>query len=236
MDATGVLSEDLGTAVALFVPARSLAPASPPLPASERGEEETIAAETIILAAGIVPNPVVASLPVDKDKRGHIVVDGTMRCPSHPEVWALGDCAMIPAPNGKPYPNLAQHALREAKVLARNIVGALNGITPQPFVYDTLGMMGSLGHSKAFGQLLKMRVHGVIAWLVRRTYYLLQMPGWSRRLRIMIDWTFSLLFRPDIVKISLDSEAALLLREVAAESSIHPNTEIRNSKQFQVTQ
>ena len=62
-------------------------------------------------------------------------------------------------------------------------------------------MMGSLGHSKAFGQLLKVRVHGVLAWFVRRTYYLLQMPGWSRRLRIMIDWTFALLFRPDIVKV-----------------------------------
>ena len=67
-------------------------------------------------------------------------------------------------------------------------------------------MMGSLGHSKAFGQLLKIRVHGVLAWFVRRTYYLLQMPGWSRRLRIMIDWTFALLFRPDIVKISLETE------------------------------
>ena len=92
----------------------------------------------------------------------------------------------------------------------------LNGRPPQPFVYDTLGMMGSLGHSKAFGQLLKIRVHGVLAWFVRRTYYLLQMPGWSRRLRIMIDWTFALLFRPDVVKISLDSEAALLLREAVA--------------------
>jgi len=197
--------------------------------------QETIAAETIILAAGIIPSPVVASLPVDKDKRGHIVVDGTMRCPSHPEVWAIGDCATIPAPDGKPYPNLAQHALREAKVLARNIVGALSGRPPQPFVYDTLGMMGSLGHSRAFGQLLKMRVHGVFAWLVRRTYYLHQMPGWSRRLRIMIDWTFSLLFRPDIVKISLDSEAALLLDKAVADSLISPNTEVRNSKQIQMT-
>jgi hypothetical protein len=53
---------------------------------------------------------------------------------------------------------------------------------------------------------------------VRRTYYLLKMPGWGRRLRIMIDWTFALLFRPDIVKISLDSEAALLLRQAAAEA------------------
>jgi NADH dehydrogenase len=179
-------------------------------------EGETIEAETIVLAAGIVPDPVVAGLPVEKDRRGHIVVDTTLRCKSHPEVWALGDCASIPGPDGKPYPNLAQHALREAKVLARNIHAVLNGRPPEPFVYDTLGMMGSLGHSRAFGQLLKLRVRGVPAWFVRRTYYLLQMPGWRRRLRIMIDWTFALLFRPDIVKISLDSETALLLRETAA--------------------
>jgi NADH dehydrogenase len=178
--------------------------------------EDTIEAETIILAAGIVPNPVVAGLPVEKDKRGHIVVDGTMRCKSHAEVWALGDCASVPAPDGNPYPNLAQHALREAKVLAGNIHAVLNGRPPEPFVYDTLGMMGSLGHSKAFGQLLKVRVHGIPAWFVRRTYYLLQMPGWARRLRIMIDWAFALLFRPDVVKIDLDSEPSCLLREAAA--------------------
>ncbi len=178
--------------------------------------EETVEAETIILAAGVVPNPVVAGLSVEKDRHGHMVVDGTMRCPSRPEVWALGDCASIPGPDGKPYPNLAQHALRESKVLARNIAGVLNGQALQPFVYATLGMMGSLGHGKAFGQLLKLRIRGVLAWFVRRTYYLMQMPGWGRRLHIMIDWTFALLFRPDIVKISLDSEAALILREAAA--------------------
>jgi hypothetical protein len=98
-------------------------------------------------------------------------------------------------------------------VLAGNIFGVLKGQPPQPFVYNTLGMMGSLGHSKGFAQLLKVRVRGVPAWFVRRTYYLLQMPGWGRRLRIMIDWTFALLFRPDIVKIGLDREAALVLRE-----------------------
>src|SRR6185295_6248682 len=98
----------------------------------------------------------------------------------------LGDCAAVPAPDGQPYPSLAQHALREAKLLARNIVGVLDGQTPQPFVYSTLGMMGSLGHSKAFGQLLGVRVRGVLAWFVRRSYYLSQMPGWTRRLRIKI--------------------------------------------------
>jgi NADH:ubiquinone reductase (H+-translocating) len=191
-------------------------PPSRPMADGDSGDGETLEAGTIILAAGIVPNAVVAGLPVEKDKRGHIVVDRTMRCPSHPEVWALGDCASIPAPDGKPYPNLAQHAMREAKVLARNIFGALDGRPPQSFDFDTLGMMGSLGHAKAFGQLLKVKVRGIPAWFVRRTYYLLQMPGWSRRLRIMTDWAFALLCRPDVVKISLDSEAALILREAAA--------------------
>ncbi|MBI3407467.1 MAG: NAD(P)/FAD-dependent oxidoreductase [Planctomycetes bacterium] len=207
-----VLRRRPGTEIRTGAFVRSIEPGRVHLP------EETIEAETIVLAAGIVPSPVVAALPVEKDKHGHIIVDGAMRCKSHPEVWALGDCAFVPAPDGRPYPNLAQHALREAKVLARNIHAVLNGKEPMPFIYDTMGMMGSLGHGKAFGQLLKMRVYGVLAWFVRRSYYLLQMPGWGRRLRIMIDWTFALLFRPDIVKISLDSERALLVRLAASGS------------------
>jgi NADH:ubiquinone reductase (H+-translocating) len=211
-----VLSKRRGADIRTHCHVRAIEPGKVHLP------DETIGAETIVLAAGIIPNPIVAGLPVDKDKRGHIVVDGTMRCRSHPEVWALGDCASIPAPDGKLYPNLAQHALRESKVLARNIVAVLDGRPPQPFVYETLGMMGSLGHGKAFGQLLKLRVRGALAWFVRRSYYLMQMPGWSRRLRIMIDWTFALLFRPDIVKISLDTELVLLSREAATDAGSTP--------------
>ena len=181
---------------------------------------ETIEADTIILVAGIVPSPVIAALPVEKDRHGHIVVDGTMRCKSHPEVWAVGDCASIPDADGKPYPNLAQHAMREAKQLAKNIVAVLDGQQAVPFIYGNLGMMGSLGHSRAFGQLLQVQVRGVLAWLVRRSYYLMAMPGWSRRFRIMADWAFALLFRPDIVKFDLDSEKAWVRREAAAGGNV----------------
>ena len=142
---------------------------------------DTIAADTVVLAAGTGPNPALAGLPVDKDRSGRVVVEPTMRCRSHPGVWAIGDCASIPGPDGKPYPSLAQHALRQARLLARNIVGALDGRPPQPFVYQTLGMMGSLGHCRGFGKLLGVRVGGFPAWFIRRTYYLLQMPGWGRR-------------------------------------------------------
>jgi NADH dehydrogenase len=211
---TGVLRKRRGADIRTGMKVQAIEPGRVHLPG------ETIETDTIVLAAGIVPSSVVAELPVEKDLHGHIVVDGAMRCKSHPEVWAIGDCAVIPGPDGQPYPNLAQHALREARVLAGNLAGALDGRPPQPFVFATLGMMGSLGHGKGFGQLLKVRVRGVLAWIVRRTYYLLQMPGWSRRLRIMIDWFFALLFRPDIVKLSLDSEAVELLREGAAAGAI----------------
>jgi len=181
--------------------------------------DRKIEAETIVLAAGVEPNPVVAALTLEKDRRGRLVVDGTMRSKSHPEVWAVGDCATIPSPDGRPYPTLAQHALREARVLARNIFGALEGRPPRPFIYHTLGMMGSLGHNKGFALLIKVRVRGRLAWLVRRSYYLLQMPGWSRRMRIVIDWTFALLFRPEIVKIDLNGETAPILHEPAAQDT-----------------
>jgi NADH dehydrogenase len=194
---------------------------------------ETIEAQTIVLAAGVATEPVVAALAVPKDRRGRITVDGTMRSPSRPELWAIGDCATIPSPSGEPYPTLAQHAMREARVLARNIIDVLDHRPPRPFVYTTLGMMGSLGHNKGFGQLLKVRVRGRLAWFVRRTYYLLQMPGWARRLRIMIDWTFALLFRPDIVKISLDSEAVAVLRKESqtGEEAIAVMSEVDRHKQ-----
>ena len=136
---TGVLRQRRGADIRTGAQVQAIEPGKVHLPG------ETIEAETIVLAAGIVPNPVVAELPVEKDRRGHIVVDGTMRCPSHPEVWALGDCASIPAPDGKPYPSLAQHALREARVLARNIAGVLDGRPPRPFVYSHPGHDGFPG-------------------------------------------------------------------------------------------
>ena len=148
---TGVLRKRPGADIRTGARVNSIEPGKVHLP------EETIEAETIVLAAGIIPSPVVSELPVEKDRHGRIVVEGTMRCKSHPEVWALGDCAMVPAADGTPYPALAQHAIREAKLLAKNIAGALDGRPPTPFVYTTLGMMGSLGYCKGFGQMIKVR-------------------------------------------------------------------------------
>jgi len=171
-----------------------------------RLENDTIDAGTIVLTAGIVPSAVASAIPVVRDPRGRIAVDATMRSRSHPQVWALGDCAAIPGPDGRPYPALAQHAVREARHLARNIRTAIDGRAPSPFMFRTLGTMASLGHTRAVALVFGVRLSGFVAWWLRRTYYLFQMPRWDRRLRIVLDWTVALFFRPDITLVELRVE------------------------------
>ncbi len=169
---------------------------------------DTIDTDTIVLAAGIVPSAVASAIPVVRDQGGRISVDATMRSRSHPQVWALGDCAAIPGPDGRPYPALAQHTVREARHLAGNIRAAIDGRAPSPFMFRTLGTMASLGHTRAVARVFRVRLTGFPAWWVRRTYYLFQMPRWDRRLRIVLDWTVALFFRPDITRIPCASERA----------------------------
>ena len=178
--------------------------------------DETIVADTIVLAAGIVPNAVASAMAVAHDKKGRIAVAGTMRSTSHPEVWALGDCAAIPTPDGGFYPALAQHTIREARQLARNVAAVIRGRAPTPFVFQSLGSLASLGHTRGVAQVLGVRIKGFVAWWIRRTYYLFQMPKWDRRFRIMLDWTVALFFRPDLTKVELATEQLQTARNSAA--------------------
>lgn len=166
----------------------------------------TIAADTIVLAAGTRPSQVTAGIPIERDTRGRIVTTATMCSVSHPQIWALGDCASIPGPDGKPYPALAQHAIREGRAVAQNVYAAVTGRAPAQFVYRTLGTLAAFGHTQAAADLRGLPLTGFPAWWLRRTYYLLQMPRWDTRLRIALDWTVALLFGPDITKVDLTAE------------------------------
>jgi NADH dehydrogenase len=179
-------------------------------------KDETIEAETIVLAAGIVPSPVLGDLALKKDKHGRIAVENTLRSKDHPEVWAAGDCACVPGPDGKPYPNLAQYAMREAKTLGENIAASIEGKPLKPFVFSQLGVMAALGHEKGLGNIMGIRVKGFFAWWLRRTYYLAVMPRWAQRIRIVADWTIALFFRPDITKVDLAAEFTQMRRKGAA--------------------
>ena len=199
---------------------------STPVQSIERGRvrvgDEVVDAGTIVLTAGIVPSVVASEMAVAHDRRGRIAVDETMRSRSHRSVWALGDCAEIPSPDGRPYPALAQHTVREARHLARNIEAAIERRDPAPFVFHPLGTMASLGHTRAVALVFGIRLTGFAAWWLRRTYYLFQMPRWDRRLRIVLDWTVALFFRPDITKVELrvEREQVRRARTVAAAGAV----------------
>ena len=136
--------------------------------------DREIPAATLIWTAGTAPNPLLKSLPIEKDKRGAIIVDHTLAVPGCGGLWALGDCAAVnDAKTGKPCPPTAQFALREAQILAKNICGELSGRPKRPFHFDSLGALCVVGHQTACAELTvpfargrTMRFSGLLAWLM----------------------------------------------------------------------
>jgi NADH:ubiquinone reductase (H+-translocating) len=170
--------------------------------------EGEIHAHTLVWTAGTAPNPLLKSLPVEKDKRGAVVVDHTLGVPGRPGVWALGDCASIrDAKTGQPCPPTAQFALREAELLARNIKAQLDGSPLREFHFNSLGALCVVGHQTACAELslpfapgTSLRFSGLLAWFMWRGIYLSKLPGLERKIRVLMDWTVELFFPRDIVQ------------------------------------
>jgi NADH dehydrogenase len=165
---------------------------------------ERIDAHTLIVAIGASPNPVVQQLGVPLE-RGRIKVDRTMRLADGGPVWALGDCAAVPLPKtGEPSPPTAQFALRQGAAAARNVAAAIEGRPPKPFTFTGLGEMVSLGSGAAVAELFgKIKVAGPLAWIMWRTFYLMRLPSFERKLRVWLDWNMDRVFRRDLVQLSV---------------------------------
>jgi len=167
-----------------------------------------IYAETLVWTAGTAPNPLVKSLPVEKDARGAIVVDRTLGLPGRPGLWAIGDCASVSdAKTGKACPPTAQFALREAEVLTENILAELHGSARREFHFDSLGALCVVGHQTACAELTlpfarsrALRFSGFFAWLLWRGIYLSKLPGLEQKIRVLTDWSVELFFPRDIVQ------------------------------------
>ena len=157
-----------------------------------------VKASTVIWAAGVKPNPLIAEtgLPVE---RGRLIVDGTMRASER--VFGLGDAAAVPLGQGEISPPTAQFAVRQAKYLGDNLADIIAGGTVDPFEYSAQGELVSLGHHNAVGRIFNVPVSGLPAWFLWRSYYLLQVPSLFRRFRIAMDWTLDLVFPPDVARI-----------------------------------
>jgi len=161
-----------------------------------------IATRLVVWTAGVTPPPLLSQLPCTV-QRGHILADEYLRVPGWPGVWALGDCAFVPDlfNPGKFCPPTAQHATRQATVLANNIVAAMSGRDLRPFKFKTLGLLATIGRRTGVAEILGMRFSGLIAWCLWRAIYLGKLPGLQKKVRVALDWTLDLVFSKDIVEL-----------------------------------
>jgi NADH dehydrogenase len=161
---------------------------------------ERLLTSTVVWTAGVRANPVNERFGLPLDERGRIKVDETLAVEGLPEVWALGDGARVPnlATPGEFDPPTCQHALRQARRLAKNIAGER-----RPYKYRMLGQVATLGRYKGIAQIPGLLLRGFPGWFVTRTYHLYQLPLLTRKLRVVADWTTALFFRRDIAELGM---------------------------------
>jgi NADH dehydrogenase len=163
----------------------------------ELSNGETVPTRAVCWTAGVKPPAVSRELGLPLTQHGRIDCDEYTRVRGLENVWAVGDAAAIPDPaqkRQKPSPPTAQHALRQGKVAADNVVAALGNGRMRKFKYKTLGVFVDFGRNKAVAVMMGVRLTGFPAWFAARTYHLISMPGGGRRVRLVVDWTIGLFF------------------------------------------
>lgn len=158
---------------------------------------------TVIWCAGIAPNPALSGLGLPADEQGWILCEPDLRVRGFGNVWAIGDCAVNPDPQGDAYPATAQAAVQQGRGLADNLIRVLRGTEPQPCYPRDRGSLVALGCRTGVARVGPFRLAGFAAWFLWRTVYLMKMPGWGRRLRVALEWTIDLLFGRDDVQFGL---------------------------------
>ncbi|MGH3614870.1 MAG: NAD(P)/FAD-dependent oxidoreductase [Pseudonocardia sp.] len=159
--------------------------------------------DTIVWTAGVKPNPMLEHTDLPRDTRGRVECTAELQVLGHPEVFSAGDCASVPDlskddPEARTSPS-AQHAVRQARVLADNIVAHLRGRTLTPYKHAYAGSVASLGLYKGVAEIYGVKLRGVVAWFMHRTYHVSRMPTWNRRIRIVFDWTGALFMGREVV-------------------------------------
>ncbi len=181
---------------------------------AELDDSTLIATFTLIWAGGVTPSKLIKDLSCEHDKRGRIVVNNYLQVHKYDRVFALGDCASITDPHTKkPYPPTAQHAIREGKVAAKNLISIIKnrrekgeaeeekGSGMKRFDYKTKGALAEIGKRTGVGDILGLKVQGFVAWWIWRTYYLANLPMIEKKIRVIVDWTVDLFFKRDVTKL-----------------------------------
>lgn len=169
---------------------------------------EVIETKTVISSVPSSPNPILEALNLPKFK-GKIQTDTFMQVEGHPEIFALGDCAAVPI-GDTICPPTAQFAVRQGKTLAYNLLKEMRGGDKKPFYFKALGSLGALGHHNAVAELFgKIRISGLLAWLMWRTIYWYKLPGFGRKIKVAVSWFLDMIVPPENVMLKIEASQAL---------------------------
>jgi NADH dehydrogenase len=172
------------------------------------GDGSRLETRNVICTIGNAPHPVIRMLPVEQ-QRGRIVTDEYLRVKGYPSVWAFGDCACNPDGFGANCAPTSQYASRLGPRAADNIAATLAGRRLKPFQYKAVGQVATLGFHNGVCYLWGLRFSGMFAWWLTRTIHLSKLPGFNRKLRVVIDWTLDLFSARDMNYLDLEKTQAV---------------------------
>ncbi|MFG2901442.1 NAD(P)/FAD-dependent oxidoreductase [Streptomyces zaomyceticus] len=160
---------------------------------------------TVVWTAGVKPAPVLAETDLPLNERGRLRCTSRLAVEGVDHAWAAGDAAAVPdvtakEPGRECAPN-AQHAVRQAKVLAENITASLRGQPLKEYAHAYAGSVASLGLHKGVAHVYGRKLKGYPAWLMHRAYHLSRVPTFNRKARVLAEWTLSGLFKREIVSL-----------------------------------
>ncbi|WP_119727301.1 NAD(P)/FAD-dependent oxidoreductase [Thermomonospora amylolytica] len=162
---------------------------------------EEFDAGTLVWTAGVKPHPLLRDTDLPLDERGRVKVGADLVVAGLEGVYAAGDNAAVPdltKPGEFTAPN-AQHAVRQARRLADNLVADLRGRPRRPYKHAYAGSVAGLGLYKGVANVYGIKLKGLPAWFLHRTYHLSRMPTVNRKARVTADWTLATFFRREIV-------------------------------------
>jgi NADH dehydrogenase len=162
---------------------------------------ERIETGMIVCTVGTAASALIKSLGLPLEK-GRLRTDPEMRVSHTANLWALGDCSLLPnAFNRRPCPATAQFAIEQARQLAKNLVRASQGRATKPFSFHPRGMLASIGHRNAVAEIYGFKLSGFLAWFLWRGVYLTKLPTLSRKLAVAMGWASAIPFPPNIVQL-----------------------------------
>lgn len=161
-----------------------------------------ILTKTLVSTVPASPHPLLETLDLPKE-RGRVKTTADLAVEGSEHLWAAGDCALVPSRGvEKVCPPTAQHAVRQAKTLANNIVARIDRRPLHTFDFTGLGKMGALGHHRAVAEIIGgIRLSGILAWFMWRTVYWWKLPGLDRKIKVGVAWALDLLLPPETVQL-----------------------------------